>query len=1394
MKVFRAETGKHVGILKTIDRYDDCRDYFVLLVVSEMGICRNVFKETRISLDSLKSELERVTGIPESSQILMTKIGLELKAEMMNEVVRASGKDEYIIFLFNRDSLDPNNSNSINSINSLTEDITLEPPVNVSLPKQNSRGTHYNISDELGNYVNLFQMHHTQGQSFVKTTLIHSEICERLYQEQRVQLMALEVALLNLNKHCCSVVEHYDSFHNYAEKEISRYENIIKSFPANMETLRRIKIHPEIQLSASSVINNKEPHSLADFVSQDKLVALANKGVEAFGQLSKEVTELNNEIRSIQQGTDVLRKKTYDSDFPKMEKALNHNKAYCDVIKKTAEKLEKGVTRVQEQVAKLLKSKVDVEKNIEAIGNLANYQLKEYFPEIKKLDDYIREQVIFFMKCKKATTSTLISNLQQISCLESNIASIPSKLSRLESEVRTKTQDYKLLAHVHQMPSAYAMTLIEIVRRKEYTKLLLAKSQQLAEIMAQFRDMEQKRRDRYRLDTKKYVPIKIPALDDSPPMCEISAVNMNDDRLPSFSKEDIQLFLNLIDQIRPAVMSQASLIRSSFSSLTPKVRIQQSYFDPLSTLQSNLVKLFGQVEGMNIEFENIIEKSSLFEKPNIDNASIMSRMRFTEGRLLSSKGIPSIPQNSRGSRRSRQSFSEDSAVTIGTDLLVEKIKQLDAAEEKIKAYEARIKNLENLLQTNFKASKNSVVAAAASGSETSNLKPSKTIDHQELFESNSRYYSPESLHSVELTEKRKLGKEQSDLKVEFRSLTNEHDKTFHEMEALKKRNSELESQYREMTRTHEKVLRENGVLEQKVLDLEKSYYDLQSSYSEVVDKNVSLESRLKELEASKSRSTNESSEITERYKRLQTEYDLSSARRRELEAMITELEKLNKELELRNISANTLESEQIEVLKDLKQKLRDAESECEKKDLELNSLRKEYYSEKECFLIEKNKLVETYEMQIEQIRKEKDETIRECESNEKNMLSEIEGWKETLEKMNTAREEIQVELGKSREKIRNVELDNSETKKTLEKVENLVGTITEIALECKSIVIAYDNSLNSKKDESSDSNPISMIRKICDISKYLNTELVKTRESLENSMLENSNLNVIITELRQSLQERTEFSRSLSKGLWNYYNNIRTLMRDLGFSLPVKSENRSIIKPTTADEEKDGQIKSPEPNLSDSYHAEDLGKFFANDYVDDQSWPKDRYETLITLTSKVNLDEVHSTIRKMPADAEALAKKHQKEAKLYKEKYKKVNMESKDKISFKNFKMGDLALFLPTRNTNAKNCWSAFNINYPNHYLQITDKISGQLLNRTYLVARIVDITEFLAGSDGSNPFDLPTGVKYYLLDVEGWQNTINNYHSRRSSTKSESGNNNRFLIDTGPGNKGSGNPLIGSP
>jgi autophagy-related protein 11 len=101
-------------------------------------------------------------------------------------------------------------------------------------------------------------------------------------------------------------------------------------------------------------------------------------------------------------------------------------------------------------------------------------------------------------------------------------------------------------------------------------------------------------------------------------------------------------------------------------------------------------------------------------------------------------------------------------------------------------------------------------------------------------------------------------------------------------------------------------------------------------------------------------------------------------------------------------------------------------------------------------------------------------------------------------------------------------------------------------------------------------------------------------------------------------------------------------------------------------------------------------------------------------------------------------RKWQKQCKIYRER-------AKGKISFRDFAVGDLALFLPTRNSPLRP-WAAFNgadthpnevvtlallllkmlaaVSFPHYFLQPPDHLNEQLQTREWVVARITSIVE----------------------------------------------------------------------
>ncbi|KAI5287348.1 oligomeric, coiled-coil, peripheral membrane protein [Ascosphaera aggregata] len=183
----------------------------------------------------------------------------------------------------------------------------------------------------------------------------------------------------------------------------------------------------------------------------------------------------------------------------------------------------------------------------------------------------------------------------------------------------------------------------------------------------------------------------------------------------------------------------------------------------------------------------------------------------------------------------------------------------------------------------------------------------------------------------------------------------------------------------------------------------------------------------------------------------------------------------------------------------------------------------------------------------------------------------------------------------------------------------------------------------------------------------------------------------------------------------------------------------------------------------------------------DSQSSEELYQSFLTGVDNFPVSSFTTVIAKRMRDIEAAGRKWRKNARTYRDQYHRAQAESSNKISYREFRGGDLALFLPTRNEPLKS-WAAFNVGAPHRFLRPSD--AHQLATRDWLVARITKIEEHvvdnskssrqkddansLAGQasdrqsiisvggystasevqDESNPFHFAEGQKWYFLDA----------------------------------------------
>jgi autophagy-related protein 11 len=256
------------------------------------------------------------------------------------------------------------------------------------------------------------------------------------------------------------------------------------------------------------------------------------------------------------------------------------------------------------------------------------------------------------------------------------------------------------------------------------------------------------------------------------------------------------------------------------------------------------------------------------------------------------------------------------------------------------------------------------------------------------------------------------------------------------------------------------------------------------------------------------------------------------------------------------------------------------------------------------------------------------------------------------------------------------------------------------------------------------------------------------------------------------LDQRSQRAKTVSQRLYAQNDRINRLLETLGFLVTYEENTMVVQRASKAGGSTvltDGgaslmrSVSTPSPTKRLLDDLSDLSPllWMEKDSPEDEAT---KFKEFMEKIERFNLDVFSEAVAKRMRDFEHTARKWQKEARAYRDKAHRALSDAHEKIAFRSFKDGDLALFLPTRNQ-ATRSWAAFNVGAPHYFLREQD--SHKLANKEWLVARItkveeriVDLSKPLDGrsiaesEDGQsfeddNPFELSDGLRWYLLDAQ---------------------------------------------
>jgi len=308
-------------------------------------------------------------------------------------------------------------------------------------------------------------------------------------------------------------------------------------------------------------------------------------------------------------------------------------------------------------------------------------------------------------------------------------------------------------------------------------------------------------------------------------------------------------------------------------------------------------------------------------------------------------------------------------------------------------------------------------------------------------------------------------------------------------------------------------------------------------------------------------------------------------------------------------------------------------------------------------------------------------------------------------------------------------------------------------------------------------------RKVTSLSEDLAARLSRIgglEEEVRSSQDKIQSLKTKHEKLASRFDARTGRAKDLTQRVYTQNDRLCRLLERLSYSVTREGNSMVIQRVPKADRTNTNDSSDPGSSMRRSTSGAVTRKSIMIDSGDlellqwmnndDPETESEKYNAYLNAIGSFDVEAFCETITKRIKDIEYTAKKYSKDARAYREKSHMAQKEAHEKIAFKNFKEGDLALFLPTRNQ-ATGAWAAFNVGAPHYFLREQD--SHKLHTRDWLLARIhkiedrvVDLSKSMSGaqvnaSDGrslasnggdsyedDNPFDLSDGLRWYLIDA----------------------------------------------
>ncbi|KAJ6562651.1 putative peripheral membrane protein [Mycena capillaripes] len=489
-------------------------------------------------IGSLELFLHQETGIDQDCVLAYLPDGRRLTNSNIREL---TGSQNQSIFVFNKYYLDLNLDDVLRE---LRVEAQLQPPIEDSIA-----ATPPFRPSQL-------------GASYLRTAHIHKEHIGHIVASLHCQHEALRVATTSLDMHVLAIVDTFESVAAGSRRELEKQAALLAGLEADLDIISRVRIHTEFVSPAvrKAIESGDKPRTLGDYVSNVKMKQVADTCARTHDDLRARFIQTEQAVSQLQQGTDSVRSTIIETSL------LDDGEASSRRSQEIWEKISHGAAVLEGHVP-------------DPDGVLQ---------ELRQLDFSLRQELQYIVNVKNAYTQQCISALRSISVLNNDMIQIPPTLANLQSSFRGKNS-FSHIQRLHNMLYAYGATVIEIVRRKEFSRFFYQRAQSILEVMAKLSASERKRRQVHRGEVHGQLPFETKGMDDPVPTIDFSPSG-NLDASYSLEREDVDGLLRVLDDLENASRTANDLValaavrecRAALDKLVVKMDSLESGFDRIA--------------------------------------------------------------------------------------------------------------------------------------------------------------------------------------------------------------------------------------------------------------------------------------------------------------------------------------------------------------------------------------------------------------------------------------------------------------------------------------------------------------------------------------------------------------------------------------------------------------------------------------------------------------------------------------------------------------------------------------------------------------------------------------------------------------------------------------------